>query len=101
MAVAAFAGAGVLLSSAAIAAPGDTIGPINPVAQPLGSHAANSGFLVFVDSAPAPECGEAPTPEGADASPFVRSDQPAAGGVILIWADVLFLPAFFTSTTVP
>ncbi|MDR6905706.1 choice-of-anchor A domain-containing protein [Agromyces sp. 3263] len=47
--MAAFAGAAVLLPGAAVAAPGDTIGPINPVAQPLGSHAANSGFLVFVE----------------------------------------------------
>jgi choice-of-anchor A domain-containing protein len=45
----AFAGAGALLSAQALAAPGDPIGPINPVAQDLNGHAANSGFLVFVE----------------------------------------------------
>ena len=45
--------AAVVLSTVAvngaIAAPGDTIGPINPVTQPLSGHPANSGFLVFIE----------------------------------------------------
>jgi choice-of-anchor A domain-containing protein len=45
----AFAGSGALLSTQALAAPGDVIGPINPVAQDLEGHPANSGFLVFVE----------------------------------------------------
>jgi choice-of-anchor A domain-containing protein len=45
----AFTGAGVVLSAQALAAPGDPIGPINPVAQDLNGHPANSGFLVFVE----------------------------------------------------
>lgn len=37
-----------LPAAPAQAAPGAfTVGPINPVAQPLGGHTANSGFLVF------------------------------------------------------
>ena len=39
---------GLALPQAAVAAPGATaVGPINPVAQPLGGHPANSGFLVI------------------------------------------------------
>lgn len=49
VAMLAFAGAGALLSAQALAAPGDPIGPINPVAQDLNGHPANSGFLVFVE----------------------------------------------------
>lgn len=43
----------IALSAPATAAPGDPIGPFNPVRTPLGQlvdgHAANSGFLVFVE----------------------------------------------------
>ncbi|MDR5701672.1 collagen-binding domain-containing protein [Agromyces aerolatus] len=49
VAMLAFTGAGALLSVQALAAPGDPIGPINPVAQDLNGHPANSGFLVFVE----------------------------------------------------
>lgn len=49
VAMLAFTGAGVVLSAQALAAPGDPIGPINPVAQDLNGHAANSGFLVLVE----------------------------------------------------
>lgn len=39
---------GGALPTAAVAAPGaTTVGPINPVAQPLAGHPANSGFLVI------------------------------------------------------
>lgn len=49
VAMLAFSAAGAVLSTQALAAPGDPIGPINPVAQDLNGHAANSGFLVFVE----------------------------------------------------
>lgn len=49
IAMLAFTAAGAVLSAQALAAPGDPIGPINPVAQDLNGHAANSGFLVFVE----------------------------------------------------
>ncbi|MFE7845826.1 collagen-binding domain-containing protein [Microbacterium sp. NPDC057407] len=43
----------VAVSAPALAAPGDPIGPFNPVIDPLGQlvdgHAANSNFLVFVE----------------------------------------------------
>ena len=38
------------IAASASAAPGDTIGPINPVTQPLEGHPANSGFLAFVEN---------------------------------------------------
>lgn len=49
IAMLAFTAAGVVLSAQALAAPGDPIGPVNPVAQDLNGHPANSGFLVFVE----------------------------------------------------
>ncbi|WP_308798349.1 choice-of-anchor A family protein [Agromyces silvae] len=49
IAMLAFTAAGAVLSAQALAAPGDPIGPINPVAQVLNGHPANSGFLVFVE----------------------------------------------------
>lgn len=75
MAVVSFVGAGVLLSSAAVAAPGDVIGPINPVAQPLGGHPANSGFLVFVEG-------------------DVELNADEAEGTIALGGDLSFLSAY-------
>lgn len=49
VAMLAFSAAGAVLSAQALAAPGDPIGPVNPVAQDLDGHPANSGFLVFVE----------------------------------------------------
>ena len=76
----------MVITNVATAAPGDTIGPFNPVRDPLGQlidgHMANSGFSVFVEN-------------------DVQLNADESEGTIALGGDLLFASSYNVFSAVP